>query len=257
MSRIYQSPLHSGMYGGRFVPYIYRKECGVEFISNREKRKKHLRYPDEILGISGKIRAKQGITYANCPAFAELVSNDPDAEFNLARKMQKEKEDALNKISNKDLQKKTKEKQKQDEILKRKRKLLKDLTVKDIRAHLQRVVKYHCQEVENENSSFYPLPGFLAEDGDLIKNDDDKLNDDDYNDIENVITSAYENNSENTGGSYNQGFRVDNFGSEKSDDAFFRRIRKQYPVKKTKTTNFNIAGGGGKVLRRVPNARFK
>lgn len=120
----------------------------------------HHRFP--TLYVSKKIRDKVGLSFHHCPGFKELRGDDiggggaQDTSSNSNRLSSKE--------FNKEVDRYDEDKKKKDM---RRKSVKRDPSTKEIREHLRKIIKYHCQKVNEAIPSIYPIlgPVNLDEDG--------------------------------------------------------------------------------------------
>lgn len=150
--------------GGR-SPYIFRREAGADTGFDQGPR----RFP--TLYVSEKIRHKAGLVFFNCPHFKHLRDDDvgtkgygcssssSTAEFrDLSTKGH---------LRIKTLDKKSEEIDKKKKKLKEKRKgKSKDPSIKKVKDHLRKIIKYHEHKVNEEIPSIYPILGPANSDSD-------------------------------------------------------------------------------------------
>lgn len=118
------------------------------------------RFP--TLYTTKKIKDKTGLAFYNCPYFKELRSDDTDKQVSEAMSQR---------ISKKDFEKEVEKIKEKEKMKKEKRKSKKkDPSIKQIREHLRKIVKYHCKEVNEAIPSIYPILGPVNSDSD----DDDE-----------------------------------------------------------------------------------
>lgn len=139
--------------GGR-SPYVYRREAGVEMGFGG-----HHRSP--TLYLSKKIKDKVGLTFHHCPGFKELRGDHPEEEVKNASSSS----GLSTKEFNKEVEKYDETKKKKDM---RRKSVKRDPSPKEIRDHLRKIIKYHCQKVNEAIPSIYPIlgPVNLEEDDD-------------------------------------------------------------------------------------------
>lgn len=110
--------------------------------------------------MSKKIKDKQGLTFHHCPGFKELREDDTvdnNVGPGLTFKQFNKEVDKYEETS------KTKSQ--------RRKSAKRDPSTKEIREHLRKIIKYHCQKVNEAIPSIYPilgpvnLEGESAEDG--------------------------------------------------------------------------------------------
>lgn len=106
----------------------------------------HHRFP--TLYVTKKIRDKAGLTFHHCPGFKELREDHPEAEIKSASLSTKE--------FNKEVEKYDENKKKKDM---RRKSVKRDPSTKEIRDHLRKIIKYHCQKVNEAIPSIYPILG--------------------------------------------------------------------------------------------------
>lgn len=107
--------------------------------------------------MSKKIKDKAGLAFHHCPGFKELREDHPEDEIKTAALTSKE--------FNKEVDKFDERKKKIDM---RRKSVKRDPSTKEIREHLRKIIKYHCQKVNEAIPSIYPIlgPVNLDEDGD-------------------------------------------------------------------------------------------
>lgn len=117
----------------------------------------HHRYP--TLYLSKKIKDKVGLSFHHCPGFKELRGDRPENEIEEA-----ESRALSTKEFNKQVERYDERKKKIDM---RRKSMKRDPSVKEIRDHLRKIIKYHCQKVNEAIPSIYPIlgPVNLDEDG--------------------------------------------------------------------------------------------
>ena len=109
--------------------------------------------------MTEKIKDKAGLMFFNVPGFKALRESDvPNS------RMEKHKDEAedlsnLGRLRLKTLNKKAEEYDKEELKLKAKRKGKKDPSVKDVKEHLRKIIKYHEKQVHDMIPSIYPLLG--------------------------------------------------------------------------------------------------
>lgn len=129
--------------GGR-SPYVYRREAGVEMGFGG-----HHRFP--TLYVSKKLKDKVGLTFHHCPGFKELREDHPDREIDEVKA-----QSLSTKEFNKEVEKYDEHKKKVDM---RRKSVKRDPSTKEIREHLRKIIKYHCQKVSESIPSIYPILG--------------------------------------------------------------------------------------------------
>jgi hypothetical protein len=161
--------------GGQ-TPYIFRREAGVDTGYGQE----NLRFP--TLYVTEKIRHKAGLVFYNCPHFKHLRDSDPLGGGGGGKSSKNS--DEFNDLSSKGhlrlktLDKKSKEIDKKKENLKKKRKgKKKDPSIKSVREHLKKIIKYHEHKVNEEIPSIYPIlgPANTDSENEGSGNDDKKM----------------------------------------------------------------------------------
>jgi len=110
--------------------------------------------------MSTKIRDKQGIMFPGCPIFKKLREDDRDSESS----SKKTKSSLLSKKEFNDEVEKHDERNKT--ILQRRKSTKRDPSVKEIREHLRKIIKYHCKVVNETIPSVYPILGPVNLDSD-------------------------------------------------------------------------------------------
>jgi hypothetical protein len=174
-------PLHSyknprRISGGR-SPYIFRREAGVDIGFDQTPR----RFP--TLYVTEKIRHKAGLVFYNCPHFKHLRESDIPNRFHGSggsESSKQEMEDLTSKgrLRIKTLDKKSEEIDKKKKKLKQKRRGKKnDPSIKKVREHLRKIIKYHEHKVNEEIPSIYPILGPAnsdSEDGGFNSDKEDK-----------------------------------------------------------------------------------
>jgi len=101
--------------------------------------------------MSKKIKDKAGITFHHCPGFKDLREDHPDNEIRSA-----ERSALSSKEFNKEVEKYDEEKKKK---AMRRKSVKRDPSTKEIREHLRKIMKYHCQKVNEAIPSIYPILG--------------------------------------------------------------------------------------------------
>ena len=108
--------------------------------------------------MTEKIKDKAGICFLNCPHFKKLRECDitgglggDDAEMDdLSSK---------GRLRLKTLEKKANKMTEKEKTLKRKRREQRDPSIKKIRDHLKKMIKFHSEKVHEQIPSIYPLLG--------------------------------------------------------------------------------------------------
>lgn len=106
--------------------------------------------------MTEKIKDKAGLVFYNCPHFKSLRESD------LGKLNQTEMDDLTSKgtLRLKTLDKKAEESKKKELKLKRKRGGKKnDPSIKKIREHLRKIIRYHEEKVQESIPSIYPILG--------------------------------------------------------------------------------------------------
>lgn len=133
--------------------YVYRREAGVESGFGG-----HHRFP--TLYTTKKIQDKVGLAFYHCPNFKELRESDPSGDI-------KSSSAASNRLSHKEFSKEVEKIEEKEKRKKEKRKgKKKDPTIKIVREHLRKIIKYHCQKVNEAVPSVYPILGPVNSDSD-------------------------------------------------------------------------------------------
>lgn len=116
----------------------------------------HHRFP--TLYVTKKIRDKAGLAFHHCPGFKELREDHPEDEIKKSASSLSSKE------FNKQVEKYDETKKKKDM---RRKSVKRDPSTKEIREHLRKIIKYHCQKVNEAIPSIYPIlgPVNLEDDG--------------------------------------------------------------------------------------------
>lgn len=139
--------------------YVYRREAGAQMGFGGRHR-----FP--TLYVTQKIKDKQGVTFKNCPHFKDLRSDDTLD----SKKTDKNKEDRLT------LKKLDKSVEKIDEKMKKKKRKKSGgkgvPSIKKVRDHLRKIVKYHKKMVNESVPSIYPILGPANSDSESDKDDD-------------------------------------------------------------------------------------
>lgn len=175
-------PLHAFRHPRSFAdgksPYIFRREAGAEvgFGPAVGTRK----FP--TLYLTEKVRDKAGAVFLNCPHFEKL--RDCDLDNNGSTNSKKygldsdELKDFTNKgrLSLKTLNKKHEKMSEKDKIYKEKRKKKRDPSIKAIREHLKKIVKYHEKKVVESIPSIYPMLGAANTDSDNTDSETESVN---------------------------------------------------------------------------------
>ena len=149
----YKNPRHIA--GGR-SPYVFRREAGADTGFDQGPR----RFP--TLYVSEKIRHKAGLVFFNCPHFKHLRENDVGTKGGGGSSNSAEIEDLTSRgrLRMKTLDKKSEEIDKKKKKLKQKRQgKKKDPTIKKVKEHLRKIIKYHEHKVNEEIPSIYPILG--------------------------------------------------------------------------------------------------
>lgn len=147
----YKNPRHIS--GGR-TPYIFRREAGADTGFDQGPR----RFP--TLYVTEKIRHKAGLVFFNCPHFKHLRDSDVGGASGKTSSAEIADLTSRGKLRIKTLDKKSKEIDKKKEKLKKKRKGKRnDPSIKKVREHLRKIIKYHEHKVNEEIPSIYPILG--------------------------------------------------------------------------------------------------
>lgn len=121
--------------------------------------------------MTEKIKDKAGLVFLNCPHFKHLRENDLEAGGGYSKD---EVEDLTKKgrLTLKTLDKKADKAKQKEKDLKRKRGGKKnDPSIKKVKDHLRKIIKYHEEKVHEQIPSIYPLLGPANTDS---ENDSDK-----------------------------------------------------------------------------------
>lgn len=153
-------PLHSyknprRISGGR-SPYVFRREAGADTGFDQGPR----RFP--TLYVTEKIRHKAGLVFFNCPHFKHLRESDVGVGRGGGGSDSAEIADLTSKgrLRIKTLDKKSEEIDKKKKKLKEKRQgKRKDPTIRKVKDHLRKIIKYHEHKVNEEIPSIYPILG--------------------------------------------------------------------------------------------------
>jgi hypothetical protein len=116
--------------------------------------------------MSKKLKDKVGLAFHHCPGFKELREDHPDKEIGNASSSSSSNSQCLStKEFNKEVDKYDEQKKK---IEMRRKSVKRDPSTKEIREHLKKIIKYHCQKVNEAIPSIYPIlgPVNLEDDGD-------------------------------------------------------------------------------------------
>ena len=149
----YKNPRHIA--GGR-SPYVFRREAGADTGFDQGPR----RFP--TLYVSEKIRHKAGLVFFNCPHFKHLRDSDLGGGGSKSSNASAEMQDLTSRgrLRIKTLDKKSEEIDKKKKKLKEKRHGKKsDPTIKKVKDHLRKIIKYHEHKVNEEIPSIYPILG--------------------------------------------------------------------------------------------------
>lgn len=110
--------------------------------------------------MTEKVKDKAGLMFYNCPHFKQLRENDLPT-----KKLDKHKDEmndltTLGRLRLKTLDKKAEEHDKEELKLKEKRKgKQKDPSIRSVKEHLRKIIKYHEKKVHDMIPSIYPLLG--------------------------------------------------------------------------------------------------
>lgn len=106
------------------------------------------RFP--TLYVTKKIKDKKGLAFYGCPNFKSLRDND----------LEDGKTKACNTLSNKEFDKAVEKQDEKEKKIKQKRQGKKrDPSIADVRKHLEKIIKYHKQLVNDSIPSIYPILG--------------------------------------------------------------------------------------------------
>lgn len=122
--------------------------------------------------MTEKIKDKAGLCFLNCPNFKSLRETD----ISVGNGYTNDEIDDLTtkgKLRLKTLEKKANKLDEKEKNLKRKRKEQRDPSLKKIREHLKKMIKYHNEKVHEQIPSIYPMLGPANTDSD---NDSDERN---------------------------------------------------------------------------------
>jgi len=109
----------------------------------------HHRFP--TLYVTKKIRDKVGLSFHHCPGFKELREDHPENDIKSA-----ERSALSTKEFNKEVEKYEEEERKK---AMRRKSVKRDPSTKEIRERLRKIIKYHCQKVNEAIPSIYPILG--------------------------------------------------------------------------------------------------
>lgn len=109
----------------------------------------HHRFP--TLYTSKKIRDKVGLTFHHCPGFKELRGDKPEDEIEEVQSQALSSKEFNKKVEKYDERKK--------KVDMRRKSAKRDPSTKEIREHLRKIIKYHCQKVNEAIPSIYPILG--------------------------------------------------------------------------------------------------
>lgn len=99
--------------------------------------------------MTKKLKDKQGLAFHHCPGFKELRDDDTDSA-----------EKGGNGLSFKQFNKEVEKYEETSKTKAQRRKSVKrDPSTKEIRDHLRKIIKYHCQKVNEAIPSIYPILG--------------------------------------------------------------------------------------------------
>lgn len=153
--------------GGRSA-YVYRREAGAETGYDTGRK-----FP--TLYMTEKIRDKAGLVFFNCPHFKSLrESEDIFSSKGRGGGLGSDEISDLQKngrLRLKTLNKKAEECDKDEKKLKQKRRAKRDPSIRAIKDHLRKVIKYHEKQVSDMIPSIYPMLGAANSDSD---NDEDR-----------------------------------------------------------------------------------
>jgi len=121
----------------------------------------HHRFP--TLYLTKKLKDKTGLAFHHCPGFKELREDHPEHEISEASSKSLSTKEFNKEVDKYDEQKK--------KIAMRRKSVKRDPSTKEIREHLKKIIKYHCQKVNEAIPSIYPILGPVNLDDD---NDTDK-----------------------------------------------------------------------------------
>ncbi len=135
--------------------YVYRREAGATTGFETGTGRK---FP--TLYMTEKIKDKAGLVFYNVPHFKHLRESDaPNGRID-KHKDAMEDLSSLGRLRLKTLNKKAEEYDKDELKLKAKRKdKKKDPSIKSIKEHLRKIIKYHEKQVHDMIPSIYPLLG--------------------------------------------------------------------------------------------------
>ena len=108
--------------------------------------------------MSTKIKDKQGIMFPGCPVFKDLREDDREVGRKKDRSSVLSKSEFDKEVEKHDERNKT--------ILQRRKSSKRDPSVKEIREHLRKIIKYHCKIVNETIPSVYPILGPVNLDSD-------------------------------------------------------------------------------------------
>jgi len=113
------------------------------------------------LYTSTKIKDKAGLSFYHCPNFKEIRDSDPFGDIESGKKA------AANRLSHKVFNKEVEKIDEKEKRKKEKRKgKKKDPSIKQVREHLRKIIKYHRQKVNEAIPSVYPVLGPVNSDSD-------------------------------------------------------------------------------------------
>lgn len=137
----------AGQYG-----YVFRREAGCETSFDTNNR----RFP--TLYVTEKIKDKAGMVFFNCPHFKSLRDNDIPMPGGFSKD---EIEDLSKngKLRLRTLDKKADKMVEKEKQLKERRKEQRDPSIKNIRNHIKKIIRYHSEKVQEQVPSIYPLLG--------------------------------------------------------------------------------------------------
>lgn len=152
--------------GGRSA-YVYRREAGAATGFDGVGGRK---FP--TLYMTEKIKDKAGLVFFNCPHFKHLRESEDvfgSSGGGGGRGLGSDEMADLQKngrLRLKTLNKKAEECDKDEKKLKQKRKGKKDPSVRSIKDHLRKIIKYHEKQVADMIPSIYPMLGPANSDSD-------------------------------------------------------------------------------------------
>lgn len=121
--------------------------------------------------MTEKIKDKAGLCFLNCPHFKELRESDITAG-NGYTKDEMDDLTSRGRLRLKTLEKKADKMDEKEKNLKRKRRTQRDPSLRKIREHLRKMIKYHNEKVHEQIPSIYPMLGPANTDSDSEGSDE-------------------------------------------------------------------------------------